>query len=71
MGGEAANFWCPFASFVRVATRFLIVFLKDFAKESLITSDDNINPPQNQELNFTKIDAREAHQTVLFLRFGR
>ena len=37
IGGEAGNIWCLFLEFWRGGRRSLIVFLEDFAKESLIT----------------------------------
>ena len=41
IGGFAANIACGFFEFWRGGTRSLIVFLEDFAKESLITARDN------------------------------
>ena len=40
VGGEAANFWCPFLEFWSGGTRSRIVFLKVFAKSSLSLFDD-------------------------------
>ena len=41
MGGFAAHFACGFSSFGGVDTRFLIIVLEDFARGSLIISNDN------------------------------
>ena len=41
MGGFAAHFACGFSSLGGVGTRFLIILLEDFARESLIISNDH------------------------------
>ena len=41
VGGEAAQFWCPFFEFWKGGTRLRKFFLEVFARWPLILSDDN------------------------------
>ena len=67
MGGEAAHFWCPFVEFGRDGPRFLMVFLEDFARASLIISNDNRSLfGRSVRANFANFDKVDVLQTQIW-----